>query len=71
MKQISGFSVIGINNGLRLTYTYDDISENGELISQNVRKSFYITDENMKSCAETIFSELNKREESGEQISKA
>lgn len=62
MKQISGFSVIGINNGMRLTYTYDEINENGELISGNVRKSFYLMDESIKDHANVIFSMLNERE---------
>ena len=62
MKQISGFSVIGINNGMRLTYTFDEINENGELISQNNRKSFYILDEDTKKAAESIFGMLDQKE---------
>lgn len=62
MKQISGFSVIGINNGLRLTYTYDEIDQNGGLISQNVRKSLYIVDDALKEKAESIFDFIEKIE---------
>lgn len=62
MKQISGFSVIGINNGLRLTYTYDEIDQNGGLISQNVRKSLYIVDDSLKEKAENIFDFIEKIE---------
>ena len=60
MKQISGFSVIGINNGMRLTYTYDEIDQNGGLISQNVRKSLYIVDDALKEKAESI-SEIKEK----------
>lgn len=62
MKQISGFSVIGINNGMRLTYTYDEIDQNGGLISQNVRKSLYIVDDALKEKAESIFDFIEKIE---------
>lgn len=62
MKQISGFSVIGINNGMRLTYTYDEIDRNGGLISQNVRKSLYIVDDALKEKAESIFDFIEKIE---------
>lgn len=62
MKQISGFSVIGINNGLRLTYTYDELNEQGELVSQNVRKSIYIMDNETKAAAQTIFEVIQKKE---------
>ena len=63
MKQISGFSVIGINNGLRLTYTYDELNESGEMLSQNVRKSFYIMDETVKENVENIFNFIKARED--------
>lgn len=62
MKQISGFSVIGINNGLRLTYTYDELNDQGELVSQNVRKSLYIMDDETKEAAQTIFDSIQKKE---------
>lgn len=62
MKQISGFSVIGINNGLRLTYTYDELNDQGELVSQNVRKSLYIMDDETKESAQTIFDFIQKKE---------
>ena len=62
MKQISGFSVIGINNCMRLTYTYDEIDQNGGLISQNVRKSLYIVDDALKEKAESIFDFIEKIE---------
>ena len=62
MKQISGFSVIGINNGLRLTYTYDDLNDQGELISENVRKSLYIVDNDVKNAAQLIFDFIKEKE---------
>lgn len=62
MKQISGFSVIGINNGMRLTYTYDEINASGELISQNNRKSFYVVDNQTKTHIDAIFSMLEAKE---------
>ena len=58
-KQISGFSIVGINNGKRLTYTYDEIDERGNLISQNVRKSMYIVDDALDEKIESIFEFIN------------
>ena len=62
MKQISGFSIIGINNGYRLTYVSDEIGEEGELLAQNVVKSFCIVDNELKSHADAIFSALIQKE---------
>lgn len=67
MKQISGFSIIGINNGYRLSYVHDEIGDNGELIAQNVVKSFYLVDENLKAHADAIFSELIQKENGGKE----
>lgn len=63
MKQISGFSAISINGGTRISYTYDEINdENGELISQNNKKSFYVVDSGMRENINAIFESLKERE---------
>ena len=63
MKQISGFSAISINGGTRISYTYDEINDtNGELISQNIKKSFYVVDSDMQKHINAIFESLKERE---------
>lgn len=64
MKQISGFSVVRINGGNRVSYTYDEIdNESGELISSNNRKSFYAVDQKLNEYIEYIRLFVNSREE--------
>lgn len=41
VKQLSGFAVLNINGGHRISYTYDVVSDSGELVSSNNKKSFY------------------------------
>lgn len=63
MKQISGFSAISINGGTRISYTYDEINDTtGELISQNIKKSFYVVDEVIQGHVDAIFETLKERE---------
>ena len=55
MKQLSSFMVLNINGGDRISFTYDEInSENGELISSNNKKSFYVVDQNLSSAIEQV-----------------
>lgn len=64
MKQISGFAAISINNGIRISYTYDEInSSTGELISQNNKKSFYVVDSGLKNNIDSIFDFIKSKEE--------
>ena len=63
MKQISGFAAVSINGGTRISYTYDEINDTtGELMSQNVKKSFYIVDSGTQEHVNAIFEELKERE---------
>lgn len=63
MKQISGFSVVEINNGKRITYTYDEVDDDtGDLISTNNRKSFYAVDEKLINNIKSITEYINSRE---------
>ena len=64
MKQISGFSVVSINGGNRVSYTYDEIDDSsGELLSTNNRKSFYAVDQELNDRIECIRKFVNSREE--------
>lgn len=42
MKQLSGFMVLNLDGGNRISYTYDEINpDNGEPISTNNKRNFY------------------------------
>ena len=45
VKQLSGFAIVNVNGGHRISYTYDELDNNGELISSNKKKSFYAVGE--------------------------
>lgn len=54
MKVLSSFIVINIDGGDRISYTYNELNAEGEIISSNNKKSFYIMDDALKSHVEAI-----------------
>lgn len=44
MKQLSSFMVLNIEGGDRVSYTYNELSESGDLMSANSKKSFFALD---------------------------
>lgn len=43
MRQLSGFIVLNVDGGDRISYTYNEINkETGEPISTNNKKNFYV-----------------------------
>ena len=55
MKQLSGYMVLKVNGGRRISYTYDEIDdETGELLSANNKKSFFALDETLNSDLEKV-----------------
>lgn len=43
MRQLSGFIVLNVDGGDRVSYTYNEINEEtGEPISTNNKKNFYV-----------------------------
>lgn len=61
VKQISGFAVININGGQRITCTYDEINESGDLVSANNKKSFYAVEKNVVDNIEGIMSVIKEK----------
>lgn len=46
---ISSFMVLNIDGGQRVSFTYSLINkETGELVSDNIKKSFYVVDPDLK-----------------------
>ena len=55
MKQLSSFSVLTVNGGTRVTYTYDEINdETGDVISTNNKGSFYAVAQTLKGGISTV-----------------
>lgn len=55
MKQLSSFMTMNVNGGDRISYTYDVIdSKTGEPIQMNIKESFYVVDEELRSHIEAI-----------------
>lgn len=63
VKQLSGFAVININGGHRIVYTYDEISDSGDIVSTNNKKSFYAVDDDTLTGIEKIVTAINKKME--------
>ena len=54
MKQLSSFMVINADGGDRVSYTYNEINDNGEIISQNNKKSFFAIDPTLTVYIDSI-----------------
>lgn len=65
MKQLSGFTVLNVYGADRVAFTYDEIDEEGNLVSHNNKKSYYAVDEELKLHIEAIRDHIktNKLEE--------
>lgn len=62
MKQLSGFMVLSINGGDRVSYTFDEINDTtGEPISTNNKQSFFVVDQEMADAVEVIRKKLRER----------
>ncbi len=44
MKLLTSFTKLTTGEGVRLSYTYSEINEKGEIISQNTRGNFIVLD---------------------------
>lgn len=54
MKILTSFSVIKMSEGLRLSYTYTEINEDGVAINNNVQESRFIVQDELKNSSNHI-----------------
>lgn len=54
MKQLSTLMILNIDGGDRISYTYNEISDSGDPISTNNKKSFYVADEELRRHVEAV-----------------
>lgn len=61
MKKVTSFTHLVTGEGDRIAYTYSEISESGELVSQNNKGNFIIVDNNIKSAVDLVNQFINKK----------
>lgn len=64
MKQLSSFMVLNMDGGDRVSYTYNELNSNGDIISMNNKKSFFAVDSGLLGHINAIreFIRVNKLE---------
>lgn len=62
MKILSSFVVLNIEGGDRVSFTYNETNESGDIISTNNKKSFFAVDPALESNIKAIreYIEQNK-----------
>lgn len=53
-KLISGFAIINDTVGKRVSYTYTEVDEAGNVLKQNVKESYLVLDEEEKEIIEKL-----------------
>lgn len=61
MKILSGFTVLNINGSDRVSFTFDVVDEEGNLKSDNNKKSFFAVDEELKKNIDGIRSYISTK----------
>lgn len=55
MKQLSQFTVLNVNGGDRVSFTYDVVDDKtGELVSTNNKESFFVVDAGLRGDIESV-----------------
>ena len=62
MKTITSYTAFNTAEGMRLSYTYSEIDENGNITRSNIRKDLVVVDITLKKELNDIFDFLNERE---------
>lgn len=61
MKKVTSFTHLVTGEGDRIAFTYSEISESGEITSQNNKGNFIVIDQNVKNAIDTINQFLAQR----------
>jgi len=61
MKKITGFAVIKDNVGNRITYTYTEIDEQGNILDSNKKESFVVMDVATEGIIKQLEEVINAR----------
>ena len=61
MKILTSFSVIKMSEGLRLSYSYTEIYEEGVPINNNVQESRFIVQDELKGYSNNIMKYIEEK----------
>lgn len=62
MKTITSYTAFNTAEGMRLSYTYSEIDEDGNITRSNIRKDLVVVDITLKKELNDIFDYLTERE---------
>lgn len=54
MKKLTSVTALQTGEGTRISYTFSEISEEGELVSQNNRANFVVVDPELQAHVDAI-----------------
>ena len=61
MRKVTSFTHLVTGEGDRIAYTYSEISESGELVSQNNKGNFIVVDQSVKNAVDLVNQYINER----------
>lgn len=61
MRKVTSFTHLVTGEGDRIAYTYSEISDTGELVSQNNKGNFIIVDQSVKDAVDLVNQYINQR----------
>lgn len=59
MKKLTSFTKLTTGEGMRISFTYSEIDESGNLTSQNNKKNFIVVDEEIVAHVQAIEQFIN------------
>lgn len=62
MIKITSYTAFTAAEGLRLSYTYSEINEDGTIEKSNIRKDVIVMDKDLEKEISDVFNFLEKRE---------
>jgi len=62
MKKITDFTCLTVQEGIRLSYTYSILDEDGNIVSNNNKMSFIVVDSELQKEINDIVSYLQRRD---------
>ncbi len=54
MKRLTSFTKLLTGEGVRISYTYSEIDEHGNLLSQNNRENFVVVNDGLRAHIDAI-----------------
>lgn len=61
MKKVTSFTHLVTGEGDRIAFTFSEISDTGELVSQNNKGNFIIVDQSVKNAVDLVNQYINER----------